>query len=71
VSCDDAAYFTRDSQQKGDPATLMRWSPADGLSVAYESPQGQAFIEQPRCGGDVITVTALTSSGDEQVSAEL
>jgi hypothetical protein len=49
----------------------MRWSPEDGLSVAYESPNGQAFIEQPRCGGDTITVTALTSSGDEQVSAGL
>ena len=71
VSCDDAAYFTRDPQQKGDPATLMRWSPDDGLSVAYESPKGQAFIEQPRCGGDTMTITALTSSGDEQVSAEL
>jgi hypothetical protein len=71
VSCDDAAYFTRDPQQKGDPAMLMRWSPDDGLSVAYESPKGQAFIEQPRCGGDTMTITALTSSGDEQVSAEL
>jgi hypothetical protein len=71
VSCDDAAYFTRDPQQKVDPATLMRWSPDDGLSVAYESPKGQAFIEQPRCGGDTMTITALTSSGDEQVSAEL
>jgi hypothetical protein len=71
VSCDDAAYFTRDPQRKGDPATLMRWSPDDGLSVVYESPKGQAFIEQPRCGGDTMTLTALTSSGDEQVSAKL
>jgi hypothetical protein len=69
VSCDDAAYFTRDPQQQGAPAALMRWSPDDGLSVAYESPKGQAFIEQPRCGGDTMTVTARTSSGDEQVSA--
>lgn len=71
VPCDDAAYFTRDPQRQGDPAALMRWSPEDGLTVAYESPKGQAFLERPRCGGDAITVTALTSSGDEQVSAEL
>jgi hypothetical protein len=71
TACHDAAYFVRDPQQQGDPAALMRWAPEDGLSVAYESPKGQAFIEQPRCGGDTITVTALTSSGDEQVSADL
>jgi len=71
TACDDAAYFVRDPQQQGGPAALMRWSPDDGLSVEYESPKGEAFIEQPRCGGDTITVTALTSSGDEQVSAGL
>jgi hypothetical protein len=71
TACDDAAYFVRDPQQQGASAALMRWAPEDGLSVAYESPKGQAFIEQPRCGGDTITVTALTSSGDEQVSADL
>ncbi|GAA4706984.1 hypothetical protein [Nocardioides conyzicola] len=71
TACDDAAYFVRDPQQKGDPAALMRWTPDDGLTVAYESAKGQAFIEQPRCGGDAITITARTSSGDEQVSADL
>ena len=71
TACDDAAYFVRDPQQQGSPAALMRWTPEDGLSVVYESPKGQAFIEQPRCGGETMTVTALTSSGDEQVSAAL
>ncbi|WP_028643933.1 hypothetical protein [Nocardioides sp. URHA0020] len=69
--CDDAAYFTRDPQRDGDPATLLRWDPQDGLSVVYESPQGEAFVEAPRCGGDTITLTARTSSGDEQVTADL
>jgi hypothetical protein len=71
TACDDAAYFVRDPQQQGASAALMRWAPDDGLSVVYESPKGQAFIEQPRCGGDTITVSARTSSGDEQVSAAL
>lgn len=67
--CGDAAWFTRDPQTEGDPAALMRWSPADGLSVAYESPGGRAFLSEPRCGGDHVTVTALAEDGDEQVSA--
>lgn len=71
TACDDAAYFVRDPEQKGAPATLMRWTPDDGLTVAYESAQGDAFIEAPRCGGDAMTITARTSSGDEQVSADL
>ena len=69
--CDGAAYFVRDPQQDGAAAALMRWAADDGLSVAYESPKGQAFLEDPRCGGDAITVTARTSSGDEQVTADL
>jgi hypothetical protein len=69
--CDDAAYFTRDPQEQDAAAALMRWSPDDGLTVAYESPKGEAFIESPRCGGDAITITARTSSGDEQVTADL
>lgn len=71
VGCGDAAYFVRDPQQRGQPAALMRWTADDGLTVAYESPKGQAFLEAPRCGGDAITVTARTSSGDEQVTAAL
>ncbi len=69
--CGDAAWFVRDPKKEGDPAALMRWSPADGLDVAYESPGGQAFLSEPRCGGDQITVTALAEDGDEQVTARL
>lgn len=71
VWCGDAAYFVRDPQTEGDPAALMRWSAADGLSVAYESPGGRAFLSEPRCGGEQITVTALAEDGDEQVTARL
>ncbi|MDF1603265.1 hypothetical protein [Nocardioides sp. YIM 152315] len=71
VECAGAAYFVRDPQQQGDPATLMRWTVSDGLTAVYESPAGQAFLEPPRCGGDAITVTARASSGDEQVTADL
>lgn len=71
VWCGDASYFVRDPQRDGDPAELMRWSAEDGLSVAYRSPGGQAFLAEPRCGGDTITVTALAEQGDEQVSAPI
>ena len=71
VWCGDAAYFTRDQQRKGGSAALMRWSPADGLTSAYEVTAPQAFLEPPRCGGSAITVTARTSAGDRQVSALL
>jgi hypothetical protein len=71
VWCGDASYFVRDPQTKGGPAILMRWSDQDGLSVAYESAGGQAFLSEPRCGGDQITITALASSGDEQITAPL
>jgi hypothetical protein len=69
VWCGDAAWFGRDPQRDGDPAELMRWSAADGLSVAYRSHGSRAFLSAPRCGGDTITVTAFTDAGDEQVSA--
>ena len=69
--CGDAAWFSRDPQKDGEPATLMRWSAADGLDVAYESPGGRAFLSEPRCGGDQITITALAEDGDEQVTARL
>lgn len=69
--CADAAYFVRDPQHDGDPARLLRWNVADGLTIAYESPGGQAFLAAPRCGGDTMNVTALAESGDEQVSADL
>lgn len=69
--CGDAAYFVRDPQRDGAAAALMRWRPADGLDVVYESPGGHAFLAAPRCGGDTMTVTAFAQSGDEQVSAPL
>ena len=71
VWCGGAAWFVRDPQREGDPAALMRWTAADGVSVAYESPGGRAFLSAPRCGGDAITVTAMASQGDEQVTASL
>ncbi len=71
VWCSGAAYFTRDPETEGDPAALMRWSPADGLGVVYESPGGRAFLSQPRCGGDHLTITAIAEAGDEQVTTAL
>ena len=71
IWCAGAAYFVRDPQRDGDPARLLRWDPRHGLDVVYESPGGQAFLTAPRCGGDMLTVTALAESGDEQVSAHL
>jgi len=71
VECGGAAYFVRDPQRDGGPAALMRWTAADGLTVAYESPAGQAFLSEPRCGGDALTLTALAEAGDEQVTAPL
>lgn len=70
VACGGSAYFVRDPQRGGDPARLMRWTPGEGLSVAYETRAvGGAFLSEPRCGGDAITLTALTEDGDEQVTA--
>jgi len=71
VWCSGAAYFTRDPQSEGDPAALMRWSPAEGLGVVYESAGGRAFLSQPRCGGGHITITTVAEAGDEQVTAAL
>lgn len=67
--CGGAAYFVRDPQRRGDPARLLRWSPDDGLTVALESDGGPAFLSEPRCGGDAITVTVFSESGDRQVTA--
>lgn len=72
VSCGDAAYFAQDPQRDGDPARLLRWTADDRLEVVYETNgRGPAFLTEPRCGGDLITVTALGKSGDEQVTAVL
>ena len=68
--CGGSAYFVRDPQRRRRPGAtdaLVRRRRAD---VVYETPKGgQASLSAPRCGGDPITVTALTESGDEQVSA--
>ena len=70
--CAGSAYFVRDPQPDGDPARLLRWSPDGELAVVYETRKGgRAALSTPRCGGDAITVSALTSKGDEQVSAPL
>ena len=69
--CDGAAWFVRDPQTDRGPAALLRWTAADGLQTAYESHGAHAFLEVPRCGGSAITVTARSSAGDEQVSADL
>lgn len=72
LACGDAAYFARDAQG-GQPAQVFRWRSEDGLSVVYQAPKGgQGFVATPlRCGGDALTVTALTQGGDEQVTAGL
>jgi hypothetical protein len=71
VPCGDAAYFTQDPLHDGDPARLLRWTGA-GLEVVYEtSGSGPAFLTEPRCGDDRITITAMAESGDEQVTAKL
>jgi hypothetical protein len=68
--CANAAYFAQDPLQDGDPARLLRWTPDAGLEVVYETQgRGPAFLTEPRCGDDQITVTALGESGDEQVTA--
>jgi len=68
--CGDSAYFVRDTQLDVDKARLLRWTPDGELEVVYESPgEGSAFLTAPRCGGHVLTITALGEGGDEQVSA--
>ena len=69
--CGGAAWFVRDPQTDRGPAALLRWTATDGLQVAYQSRGTHAFLEAPRCGGSTITVTARSSAGDEQVSADL
>ncbi|MCW2730138.1 MAG: hypothetical protein JWR13_954, partial [Mycobacterium sp.] len=36
-----------------------------------ESSGGRAFLTEPRCGGDTVTVNAFAEGGDEQVSASV
>ena len=70
--CGDAAYFAQDPLRDGDPARLLRWTNDGELEVVYETAgRGPAFLTEPRCGDDRITVTAIAESGDEQISAPL
>jgi len=73
VTCAGSAYFTRDPSTRSEPARLLRWSPATAsLTVAYASKaSGNAFLSPPRCGGDHLTVTSYSQSGDEQVTASV
>jgi hypothetical protein len=72
VWCGDAAYFAQDPLRDGDPARLLRWTSDHALEVVYETRgRGPAFLTEPRCGGDRITVTAIANSGDEQVTAPI
>lgn len=68
--CGDAAYFVRDPQSDTTPAALMRFD-GTALDVVYEASGPQSFLAAPRCGGDTLTITALSEDGDEQVSADL
>lgn len=70
IWCGDAAYFARDPLKGGGPAELLRWTGDGSLSVVYQSPSGgEAILSEPRCADGRLTVTALTESGDEQVTA--
>jgi hypothetical protein len=70
VPCADAAYFVRDPQREGDPARLLRWD-GSSLTIVYEAPQGQSFLDAPRCGDGALVLTAHSEGGDEQVMAAL
>jgi hypothetical protein len=72
VACGEAAYFTRDAGS-GRPAQVLRWSVDGGLQVVYRAAKAEdGFIATPlRCGGDQLTITSLSTAGDEQVTAPL
>jgi hypothetical protein len=70
VPCADAAYFVRDPKLESDPAQLLRWD-GSTLTVVYEAPPGQSYLEAPRCGDQALVVTALSEGGGEQVMAAI
>ena len=70
VWCGDAAYFTRDST-RGAPARVLRWTGGPEADVVYEAKGGQAFIDDPRCGGDRLTISVFAESGDQQLTARV
>jgi hypothetical protein len=70
--CGDSAYFARDAQKDVDKARLLRWTPDGSLEVVYESPGvGAAFLAEPRCAGNTLSVSAFGEGGDEQVWAQV
>jgi hypothetical protein len=70
--CGDSAYFVRDAQKDVDKARLLRWTPAGTLEVVYESPgEGAAFLADPRCAGNTLSISAFGEGGDEQVWARV
>jgi hypothetical protein len=70
VACGGAAYFARDPGRDGGPAQVVRWQ-GGTLSVVYESPAGgeSAIAGAPRCSDGHLTVSVLSSQGDEQVTS--
>lgn len=72
VPCGDSVFFVRDPQGPDDPARLMRWTPDRTLEIAYESASaGNAFLGEPVCGGDVLSVSSFGEEGDELVWASV
>lgn len=72
VPCGDSVFFVRDPQGDDEPARLMRWTPQRTLEVAYESASvGNAFLGEPICGGDVLTLTSFGEQGDDHVWANV
>jgi hypothetical protein len=70
--CGDSAYFVRDAQKDVDKARLLRWTPESSLEVVYESPgEGAAFLAEPRCAGNILSISAFGEGGDEQVWARV
>ena len=72
VPCGGSVFFVRDPQGADEPARLMRWTPGHRLEIAYESPTtGNAFLEEPACGGGVLTLPSYGEDGDELVWAKV
>ena len=71
VPCGGDAFFVRDPARRTDPARLMRWD-GTSLSVAYESEStGNAFLGEPECADNILTVSSFGEAGDEQVWAQV
>lgn len=70
TACGTDVYFVRDSRGR-TPAQLVRWTAAGEQQVAYEAKGGgQSFLGEPACADDVLTVSAFSEGGDEQVWAD-